>query len=80
MDTELLSAVGAYLGRHLLPCGLSRALDPQRAQERQHPAGGRSLRGGILVFKKAVIKLENAFEFQGCLEPKTGRKIEGPYN
>lgn len=72
MDAELLSAVQAYLGRHLLPCGLSGALDPQRAQEKQHPAGGGSFRGGTLVFKKAVIKLENAFEFQGCLEPKTG--------
>lgn len=40
MDVELLSAVGVDLAIHLLPCGLSRAWDPQRAQERWHPAGG----------------------------------------
>lgn len=76
-----MSAVGAYLATHIFPCGLSRAQDPQRAQERRHPAGGESMRGGTLVFKKAVTKLENAFEFQGCLEPKKPiAKIEGPFN
>ena len=29
-------------------------------------------RGPSLVFQKVVMKPENAFEFLGCLEPKTG--------
>ena len=71
------------MATHLHPCGLSRAREPQRALERQHLAGvgGGSLKGGTLVFKKAVIKLENAFEFKGV--PGTKKpvaKIEGPFN
>jgi hypothetical protein len=52
---------------------------PQRDQGRPHPAR-RDPEHRLLGFHEDRTKLDNAFEFEGCLGPGTGSRTGGPFN